>query len=133
MDHRESLFDFRVPSSLIAQRPLPQRDRAGLMLLSRNREGISHSRFNRLPELLAPGTLLVLNDTRVVPARLEGHLPGGRPLEALLTDEGARAAQREAEAGIARSLGAGGDAPSVRAARAVLDILCAKRAETSSG
>ncbi|MEE8555194.1 MAG: tRNA preQ1(34) S-adenosylmethionine ribosyltransferase-isomerase QueA [bacterium] len=87
MDHRESLFDFRVPSSLIAQRPLPQRDRAALMLLSRNREGISHSRFHRLPELLAPGTLLVLNDTRVVPARLEGHLPGGRPLEALLTDD----------------------------------------------
>jgi S-adenosylmethionine:tRNA ribosyltransferase-isomerase len=65
--------DYDLPPELIAQEPSPQRDRSRLLVLRRGGEGrLSHHQFPDLPELFAPGDLLVLNDTRVVPARLVG-------------------------------------------------------------
>ena len=68
-----SLFDYELPPHLIAQHPASQRDAARLMVLQRARGEIAHRVFRDLPNLLDPGDLLVLNDTRVLPARLIGH------------------------------------------------------------
>ena len=81
------LADLRVPPSLIAQHPLSQRDDSRLMLSSRQGTEIGHHRFNELPGLLPRAALLVLNNSRVIPARLTGRLPGGRAIEVLLVDE----------------------------------------------
>jgi S-adenosylmethionine:tRNA ribosyltransferase-isomerase len=76
---RLSDFDYDLPPELIAQEPSPQRDRSRLLVLPRDRSrrreggGPAHHVFCDLPELLRPGDLLVLNDTRVVPARLVGR------------------------------------------------------------
>ena len=81
------LADLRVPPSLIAQHPLSQRDDSRLMLSSRQGTEIGHHRFNELPGLLPRAALLVLTNSRVIPARLTGRLPGGRAIEVLLVDE----------------------------------------------
>jgi len=82
-----SLFDLQIPPAQIAQHPLAERDRSRLMVVQRGAPGYSHHRFDDLPALLPPGCLLVRNNTRVLPARLEGRLPSGRECEALLTEE----------------------------------------------
>ena len=69
-------FDYELPPHLIAQQPAPERDQSRLLVLRRGGPVIAHRAFADLPELLAPGDLLVLNDTRVVPARLLGHRAG---------------------------------------------------------
>ncbi|MFQ5701875.1 MAG: S-adenosylmethionine:tRNA ribosyltransferase-isomerase, partial [Acidobacteriota bacterium] len=66
-------FDYDLPRELIAQEPLAQRDASRLLMLERARGRRRHRRFVDLPELLSPGDLLVLNDTRVLPARLQGR------------------------------------------------------------
>ena len=66
-------LDFDLPPELIAQDPAAERDRARLLVLRRASGTLTHQVFRDLPELLAPGDLLVLNDTRVVPARLLGR------------------------------------------------------------
>ncbi len=68
-----SAFDYDLPPHLIAQYPCPQRDRSRLMVVRRREETVAHHVFRDLPELLSPGDLLVLNDTRVLPARLLGR------------------------------------------------------------
>jgi S-adenosylmethionine:tRNA ribosyltransferase-isomerase len=70
--HTDS-FNYELPSNLIAQYPAEPRDTARLMVVRRERGAIEHRRFCELPNLLAEGDLLVLNDTRVVPARLIGR------------------------------------------------------------
>lgn len=87
METGESLFDIEVPASLIAQVPLARRDQSRLMLLRRHQGGIGHHRFDELPDLLPADALLVVNNTRVLPARLEGLRPRGGALEALLVEE----------------------------------------------
>jgi S-adenosylmethionine:tRNA ribosyltransferase-isomerase len=62
-----------LPSELVAQHPCPQRDQSRLMVLRRAQGTIEHFQFHGLPELLSAGDLLVLNDTRVLPARLRGR------------------------------------------------------------
>jgi S-adenosylmethionine:tRNA ribosyltransferase-isomerase len=62
-------YDYTLPEELIARRPLPRRDESRMMVLHRQRQTIEHRQFSELPALLAPGDLLVLNDTRVVPAK----------------------------------------------------------------
>lgn len=62
-------YDYTLPSELIAQRPLPRRQDARMMVLQRNQGTIAHRSFADLPEFVRPGDLLVLNDTRVLPAR----------------------------------------------------------------
>jgi S-adenosylmethionine:tRNA ribosyltransferase-isomerase len=66
-------FDFDLPDHLIAQRPVEPRDQSRLMVLRVGSRTWEHRTFADLPELLRPDDLLVLNNTRVVPARLFGH------------------------------------------------------------
>lgn len=77
-------FDFDLPRELIAQRPSRQRDASRLMVLDRKTGEIAHRVFKDLPEYLRPGDVLVINDTKVVPARVEGVKPTGGRVEALL-------------------------------------------------
>ena len=81
-----SRFCFELPPELIAQRPLAQRSAARLMVLERGGGTLRHQRVRDLPRLLQAGTVLVLNDTRVLHARLTGRLPGGRPVPFLLLE-----------------------------------------------
>jgi S-adenosylmethionine:tRNA ribosyltransferase-isomerase len=80
-------FDFELPAELIAQRPAPRRDRSRLLVLDRRTGKIDHRRFDELAALLRPGDLLVLNDTRVLPARLVGRKPSGGRVELLLVEQ----------------------------------------------
>ncbi len=66
-------LDYHLPPELIAQEPVPQRDRSRLLVLRRATGELAHHVFADLPELLSPGDLLVLNDTRVLAARLYGR------------------------------------------------------------
>jgi S-adenosylmethionine:tRNA ribosyltransferase-isomerase len=68
-----SFLNYDLPPHLIAQEPAAQRDRARLLVLHRSEGSLSHHIFADLPELLKPGDLLILNDTRVLPARLYGR------------------------------------------------------------
>jgi len=81
---RISDFDYELPRELIAQEPLPERDASRLLVLDRGSGAIAHRRFRDLPELLDPGDLLVLNRSRVFPARLLGRRVGGGEAEVLL-------------------------------------------------
>ncbi|NLS97253.1 MAG: tRNA preQ1(34) S-adenosylmethionine ribosyltransferase-isomerase QueA [Planctomycetaceae bacterium] len=67
-----SQYDYELPKELVAQSPLVVRSDARLMLVDRERNSLSHNHVRDLPELLRSGDCLVLNDTRVVPARLVG-------------------------------------------------------------
>ncbi len=78
-------FDYDLPPELIAQAPLPDRDRCRLLVLHRQSGTVEHHRFDDLPGLLQPGDVLVLNDSRVLPARLFGRKPTGGRVEVLLT------------------------------------------------
>jgi S-adenosylmethionine:tRNA ribosyltransferase-isomerase len=73
-------YDFQLPSELIAQRPLANRADARLLVVDRSHQTIEHLHMRDLPNILTPADCLVLNDTRVVPARLVGRrtLTGGR-------------------------------------------------------
>ncbi len=66
-------FDYNLPPDRIAQHPCGERDGSRLLVLNRATGSLGHHRFRDLPELLDPGDLIVLNDTRVVPARLLGR------------------------------------------------------------
>lgn len=78
-------FDFPLPERLIAQTPLANRADSRLLTLNRRTGEIGHGRFADLPDLLRPGDALVLNDTRVIPARLTGIKPDtGARVELLL-------------------------------------------------
>src|SRR3990172_9421332 len=78
-------FDYQLPEERIAQRPAP-RGTARLLLLDRE-SGERHQRISDLPAHLLPGDLLVVNDTRVIPARLLAHRSGtGGEIELLLVE-----------------------------------------------
>lgn len=80
-----SEFDFDLPDDLIAQQPPALRGGSRLMVVDRSRGSIAHRSFAELPSLLSPGDVLVVNDTRVFPARLIGtRLPGGGAAECFL-------------------------------------------------
>lgn len=70
MSARLSDFDFELPRELIASRPLPDRAASRMMVVDRAAGTISHRAFRDLPEFMRPGDLLVLNNSRVIPARL---------------------------------------------------------------
>lgn len=70
---RTSDFDFELPPELIAQQPAEPRDSARLMVLRRSNRAIEHHHVRDLPDLLAAGSLMVVNDTRVMAARLFGR------------------------------------------------------------
>lgn len=79
-----SEFDFHLPEELIAQSPPPRRADSRLMVLRRETGKLEHRRFSDLPEYLRPGDVLVINDTRVRPARLIGMKNTGGRVEILL-------------------------------------------------
>lgn len=82
---KTSDFYFDLPEELIAQTPLEKRDNSRLLTLNKETGETRHLHFYDLPQLLRPGDCLVLNDSRVLPARLIGHrLPGGGACEVLL-------------------------------------------------
>ena len=85
---RTADFDFELPPELIAQHPAPKRDASRLLVLHRDGNRIEHKRFPDLADILQPGDVLVLNNSRVVPARLRGvNSKSGGKFEVLLLEE----------------------------------------------
>lgn len=81
-------FDFTLPAELIAQQPAPRRGESRLLVLHRSDGRLEHHGFRDLPGFLRPGDVLVLNDSRVIPARLRGVNAGtGGRFELLLLEE----------------------------------------------
>lgn len=77
-------FWYDLPEELIAQTPLQQRDSSRLLVLERESGKVSHRHFYDVLDYLQPGDCLVMNDSRVLPARLLGHRPTGGAVEVLL-------------------------------------------------
>ncbi|MGI6177612.1 MAG: S-adenosylmethionine:tRNA ribosyltransferase-isomerase, partial [Eubacterium sp.] len=79
-------FDYELPEELIAQKPLKDRDSCRLMVLDRRTNTIEHRHFHDIIEYLNKGDCLVMNDSRVIPARLYGiKQPTGARVEFLLS------------------------------------------------
>ena len=81
---KKSEFYFDLPKELIAQTPLDQRDQSKMMHINKNTGAVEHRHFYELPDMLHEGDCLVLNDSRVLPARLIGTRPTGGNVEVLL-------------------------------------------------
>ncbi len=82
---RTADFDYNLPEELIAHEPADKRDESRLMVLERRDSSIQHKKFHDVIGFLRPGDLLVLNDTKVIPARLFGEkVGGGAKIEVLL-------------------------------------------------
>jgi len=81
---KTSDFDFYLPEELIAQTPLERRDASRLLTLDKTTGAVGHHHFYDLPQFLRPGDCLVMNDSRVLPARLIGRRPTGGACEVLL-------------------------------------------------
>ena len=81
---KTSDFFYDLPEELIAQTPLQKRDTSRLLVLNRENGEISHKHFYDILDYLNPGDCLVMNDSRVLPARLLGHRPTGGAVEVLL-------------------------------------------------
>src|SRR2546421_11006352 len=77
-------FDYKLPPESIAASPAARRDESRLMILRRDRGDRKHARFSDLPRILRPNSLLIVNDTRVMPARLHGTKATGGRVEVLL-------------------------------------------------
>lgn len=77
-------FDFHLPSELIAQYPTEQRDGSRLLVMRRDTTSVCHHQFADIVDFFRPGDCLVLNDTRVIPARLLGHKESGGQIEVFL-------------------------------------------------
>ena len=80
-------FWYDLPEEMIAQTPLEQRDASRLMLLDKKTGAVEHRVFSQLPELLRAGDCLVMNDSRVIPARLFGKRDTGGAVEVLLLND----------------------------------------------
>jgi S-adenosylmethionine:tRNA ribosyltransferase-isomerase len=81
---RPSDFDYQLPAELIAQEPATERDASRLLVLHRGINRTEHRTFSDLLEYLRAGDVLILNDTKVIPARLFGVFEGGKSVEVLL-------------------------------------------------
>ena len=81
---KTSDFWYDLPEELIAQTPLEKRDSSRLLVLSKENGSVQHRHFFDILEYLQPGDCLVMNDSRVLPARLLGHRPTGGAVELLL-------------------------------------------------
>lgn len=82
-----SEFDYDIPQDRIAQHPLPKREASRLCVLNRESDRFEHRLFKDIVEFLRPGDVLILNDTRVIPARLYGTRSSGGKTEILLLKE----------------------------------------------
>ena len=81
---KTSEFDYELPPEMIAQTPIEPRDSSRLLVLERATGAISHTTFHEIESLLRPGDLLVANDSRVIPARLQARKPTGGQVEVFL-------------------------------------------------
>ena len=82
---KTSDFLYDLPESLIAQHPVEPRDHSRLMVLNKNDDTVEHRRFYDILDYLNPGDVMVINETRVIPARLLGErAPSGGACEVLL-------------------------------------------------
>ena len=81
---KKSDFYFDLPEELIAQTPLERRDASRLLTLDKSTGVVEHHHFYELPQFLRPNDCLILNDSRVLPARLLGHRSTGGAVEVLL-------------------------------------------------
>lgn len=77
-------FNFKLPPELIAQYPLPNRSDSRLLKFQRTSGGYEHHQFKNIADFLAPGDLLVMNNTKVIPARLHGYKASGGKVELLV-------------------------------------------------
>jgi S-adenosylmethionine:tRNA ribosyltransferase-isomerase len=84
--YRLSTYDYELPENLIAQEPPARRDESRLLLISRRTGAIRHHHFRDLPGLLNPSDLLIVNESRVVPALLKGRKTTGGRVELLVLD-----------------------------------------------
>lgn len=85
---KTSDFDFHLPEELVARHPAERRDASRLLVIDRRRDSVAHKRFSDLPHLLDAGDLLVVNDSRVIPARLMARREGtGGKVEIFLLEE----------------------------------------------
>lgn len=85
---KKSDFYFDLPPELIAQHPMEPRDASRLLVLNRADGSITHRQFHDLPAYVQPGDCIVCNNSRVIPARLMGHIPGRTsPIEVLLLND----------------------------------------------
>lgn len=80
-------YDYDLPDELIAQEPVEPRDNCRLMVLNRRTKSIEHKIFKDIGDYLEPGDLLVLNNTKVIPARLYGRKETGAHIEVLLLEK----------------------------------------------
>jgi S-adenosylmethionine:tRNA ribosyltransferase-isomerase len=83
---QSSELEYELPAELIAQRPVEPRDASRLLVYERKSGAVRHRRFGDLTEELERGELVVVNDTRVLPARLQLRRPGGGEAEVLLLE-----------------------------------------------
>ena len=81
-----STLDYDLPADLIAQKPAEPRDSSRLLVFDRASGDVRHRRFRELPDELTRGELVVVNDSRVIPARLRLQRPGGGAAEVLLLE-----------------------------------------------
>src|SRR5438094_3692829 len=85
---RTADFDFNLPPELIAQTPAAKRDESRLLVLDRKSGSVTHEKFRDVLEFFRPGDVLVLNNSRVIPARLHGmNASTGGKFELLLLEE----------------------------------------------
>lgn len=79
-------YNYELPEYLIAQKPAIKRDQSNLMCVDRKTGGLSHHRFHQIGRFMKPGDVLVVNDTAVIPGRLEGKKETGGKVEVLISD-----------------------------------------------
>lgn len=85
-----SEYDYNLPEELIAQMPADKRDNSRMMVLNRKDRTISHKHFYDIVDLIEPNTLLVMNNTKVLPARLIGHKDTGAKIEVFLLKQNSK-------------------------------------------
>ena len=86
-DWKLSLYDYKLPQSLIAQHPAPKRDQSRMLFLERKSGKISNHNFTEIVSLLPESSCLVINNTKVLPARIPGKRQSGGKIEAVLIEE----------------------------------------------
>ena len=86
-DWKLSSYDYKLPQSLISQHPAPKRDQSRMLFLERKSGKISNRNFTEIVSLLPESSCLVINNTKVLPARIPGKRQSGGKIEALLIEE----------------------------------------------
>jgi S-adenosylmethionine:tRNA ribosyltransferase-isomerase len=98
-------YNYDLPAELIAQQPAKQRDQSRLLCLDRQTGRLTHAVFNRIGDFIGPGDVLVVNNTAVIPGRLDGRKETGGKVEVLISDfVGGRKSTEEAGTFVCRCL-----------------------------